>query len=136
MPEPRTPTRIVATRLGVAALAAVVANAAIALAATAFDDTGIGAGLTPVQYIPLTLIGMVVGAIGWTLVVRYAPRALRVIVSVTLALTWIPDLLLLNSGATIGNVVGLMLMHVVVAAAVVSAFRTSQRRPAGVTSPN
>jgi hypothetical protein len=123
-----TSTRSIAIRLGVAALIASAANAAIALATRQFDDGGIKAGLTPIEYLPLTLIGVVLGAVGWIVVSRYAPRALRVVVPVALVLTWIPDVLLLNNGATAGNVVGLMLMHVVVASAVVTAFRGTHRR--------
>ncbi|MFC0112222.1 DUF6069 family protein [Kibdelosporangium aridum] len=127
--------RGIAIRLGVAALIALAANTAIALAARQFDDGGIGAGLVPAQYLSLTLIGIVLGAVGWTVVSRYAPRALRVVVPVVLVLTWIPDVLLLNSGATAGNVVGLMLMHVVVAIAVVAAFRGGTRRQEEASSP-
>ncbi|MTD53082.1 DUF6069 family protein [Amycolatopsis pithecellobii] len=118
-----TSARTIALRLGVAAMIALVANAAIALATSQFDDGGIGAGLAPTEYLPLTLIGIVLGAVGWTLLARYAPRALRVVVPVALVLTWIPDVLLLNTGATPGNVIGLMAMHVVVTIAVVAAFR-------------
>jgi hypothetical protein len=55
-----------------------------------------------------------VGAAGWTLVRRYAPGALRIVVPAVLVATWIPDLLLLTMGATTANVVGLMLMHTAV----------------------
>jgi hypothetical protein len=44
-------------------------------------------------------------------------------VPTVLAVTWIPDLLLLSMGATAANVVGLMLMHTAVATAVVLAMR-------------
>lgn len=113
-------------RLGLAALAAAVANTEIALIAAAFDDGGIGMGLSPAIYLPATLVGILVGAIGWTLIARRAPGALRSVVPAVLALTWVPDVLLLTRGATIANVAGLMLMHVVVATAVVVAFRTRE----------
>jgi Family of unknown function (DUF6069) len=110
-------------RLGVAVVVAAVVNTLIALVAGALDDGGIAMGLTPGTYLPATLVGVAVGAVGWTLVRRYAPGALRVVVPVVLAVTWIPDLLLASMGATAANVVGLMLMHTAVAAAVVLAMR-------------
>ncbi|MFC3452618.1 DUF6069 family protein [Amycolatopsis speibonae] len=121
----------VATRLGLAALAAAAANAAIALAAGTLVSGGVRTGLAPVEFLPATVIGIVIGAIGWTLVARYAPKALRVVVPAALVLTWIPDLLLLNAGVTIGNVIALMLMHLVVATAVVTAMRPGVRRARG-----
>jgi uncharacterized protein DUF6069 len=122
-----TPTSTIALRLGVAALAALAANTAIALVASALDDGGIGMGLAPVAFLPFTVLGVVLGALGWTLIARRAPKALRVVVPAVLVLTWIPDLLLLTAGATAANVVGLMLMHLVVATAVVTALRSTTR---------
>ncbi|MDT7741577.1 MAG: hypothetical protein QOE59_655 [Actinomycetota bacterium] len=110
-------------RLGVAVVAAAVVNTLIAMVAGALDGGGIAMGLTPGTYLPATLVGVVVGAVGWALVRRSAPGALRVVVPTVLAVTWIPDLLLLSMGATAANVVGLMLMHTAVATAVVLAMR-------------
>ncbi len=115
-----TPTSAVALRYGLAALAAAALNTAIGLTAAALDDGGIGMGLAPVAYLPATIIGFVLGVVGWTFLARRFPRALRVIVPGALVLTWIPDVLLLTAGATAANVVGLMLMHLVVATAVVT----------------
>ncbi|HEY3506430.1 MAG TPA: DUF6069 family protein [Actinocatenispora sp.] len=115
-----------ALRLALAACSAVATNTLVAFAASAFDDGGIGMGLSPVAYMPLTLIGILAGAVGWTLIVRRAPRALRVIVPSVLVLTWIPDVLLLAANATAANVAGLMLMHTVVAAAVVLALKRTR----------
>lgn len=120
---PAVRTVPLAARLGLAALAAAVVNSLIALVAAALDDGGIAMGLTPATYLPATLVGVAVGAAGWTLVRRHAPGALRAVVPVALAVTWIPDLLLLSMGATTANVVGLMLMHTAVATAVVLAMR-------------
>jgi hypothetical protein len=120
---PAVRTVPIAARLGIAVLAAAVVNSLVALVAGALDDGGIAMGLTPATYLPATLVGVAVGAAGWTLVRRYAPGALRIVVPVVLAVTWIPDLLLLTMGATTANVVGLMLMHTAVAAAVVLAMR-------------
>jgi hypothetical protein len=110
-------------RLGVAVVAAAVVNTLIAMVAGALDGGGIAMGLTPGTYLPATLVGVVVGAVGWALLRRSAPGALRVVVPTVLAVTWIPDLLLLSMGATAANVVGLMLMHTAVATAVVLAMR-------------
>ncbi|WP_370942219.1 DUF6069 family protein [Amycolatopsis sp. cg5] len=128
-----SPVRARMTRLCLAALAAMVANTVIALIARVFDEQGIGVGLAPAEYLSLTLIGIVVGTLGWLTIHRVAPQALRVVVPVALVLSWIPDLLLFGSGATVANVVGLMVMHVVVTAAVVVPFRAERpaRRAAG-----
>jgi hypothetical protein len=55
-------------------------------------------------------------------------------VPAVLVLTWVPDLLLLNAGATAANVAGLMLMHLMVTTAVVLALRPTLREPAVVTA--
>ncbi|RSM49047.1 hypothetical protein DMA12_04845 [Amycolatopsis balhimycina DSM 5908] len=123
-----TPTATLALRLGLAAVAAFAVNTAIALVASALDDGGLGVGLVPVVYLSMTLVGLLAGAAGWTLIVRRAPHALRVVVPAVLVLTWIPDLVLLITGATVANVVGLMLMHLVVTTAVVTAMRPTLPR--------
>ena len=67
---------------------------------------------------------LLIGAAGWTASHRFAPRpttTLRLAVPAALALTGIPDLLLLSTGARVANVVGLMLVHTVVAGSVVVA---------------
>lgn len=122
-----TPASTIGIRLGLAAVAAAVVNTAIAFAAAALDHGGIGMGLSPAAYLPATLAGVLAGAAGWTLIARRAPQALRVVVPAVLALTWLPDLLLLTLGATLANVFGLMLMHLAVATAVVTAMRTHGR---------
>jgi hypothetical protein len=116
-------TRTAALRLSLAALAAMAVNAVIALAAKALDTGGIGVGLSPVEYLPFSVLGVLAGAAGWILTSRYAPKALRVVVPAVLVLTWVPDVLQFNAGATAANVVGLMLMHLVVAVVVVAALR-------------
>ncbi|GAB3147883.1 DUF6069 family protein [Amycolatopsis sp. NPDC004378] len=118
-----TRTPVTALRLGLAVLAAAAVNTVIALAASALDDGGIGMGLAPVAYLPATVAGLLVGAAGWTLVARRAPKLLRVLVPAVLVLTWVPDLLLLTAGATAANVVGLMLMHLAVTTAIVVTMR-------------
>ncbi|MDQ7808672.1 DUF6069 family protein [Amycolatopsis sp. A133] len=120
IPKPATATVL---RLGFALLAAAAANTAIALGALALDDGGIGMGLSPASYLPATAAGLLLGTVGWFVIARRAPKALRVAVPAALVLTWVPDLLLFNAGATAANVFGLMLMHLVVATAVVAALR-------------
>lgn len=127
-----TPTSAVALRYGLAALAAAAVNTAIGLTAAALDDGGIGMGLAPVAYLPATIVGFVLGVVGWTFLAQRFPRALRVIVPGALVLTWIPDVLLLTAGATAANVVGLMLMHLVVATAVVTVGLRRLRDAGGV----
>ncbi|MBB4683254.1 DUF6069 family protein [Amycolatopsis jiangsuensis] len=113
-----------ALRLGVAALVVLGVNTVLGLVAGALDHGGTGTGLSPTMFLPATLVGLLAGAGGWTLLARWVPRALRVVVPVVLVLTWIPDLLLFTTGATAVNVAGLMLMHLAVAATVVLAMRT------------
>ncbi|GIL29381.1 DUF6069 family protein [Actinocatenispora comari] len=122
-----TPRSTVALRVGLAAVVAVAANTVVALVAAALDTGGIGMGLTPVSYVPATLIGVLAGTAGWALVARRVPHLLRILVPSVLLLSWIPDLSLLAAGATAANVVGLMLMHTLVASAVVLAARTGRR---------
>lgn len=118
-----TPTSVTAVRLGLAVVAAAAVNTVIALVASSLDDGGIGMGLNAAAFLPATVLGLLVGAAGWILIARRAPQALRFVVPSVLVLTWVPDLLILNAGATAANVVGLMLMHLVVTTAVVTAFQ-------------
>lgn len=118
-----TPTSVTALRLGLAVVAAAAVNTVIALVASSLDDGGIGMGLNAPAFLPATVLGMLAGAAGWILIARRAPKVLRLLVPGVLVLTWIPDLLILLAGATAANVVGLMLMHLVAATALVTAFR-------------
>ncbi|MEJ2871430.1 DUF6069 family protein [Actinomycetospora sp. OC33-EN08] len=117
----------VPARLGVALVAAALVNLLIGVVASALDDGGIAIGLQPAVFLPATVLGVALGTAGWFAVRRIAPRALPVVVPVVLALTWIPDLLLLGQGATVVNVVGLMAMHLVIAVSVVLALRPTLR---------
>jgi len=112
----------VALGLLAAAVVAVLGNALIALAVAALRPGGVEKGLQFPEYASLTVLGVLLGTAGWALVRRFSarPRAvLRVLVPVVVVLSLVPDLALLAGGTTLLNVVGLMLMHVVVAAAVV-----------------
>jgi len=117
------PTSMTVLRLGFALLAAAAANTVIALGALALDDGGIAMGLSPASYLPATVAGLLLGTVGWFVIARTAPKALRVVVPAVLVLTWVPDLLLFTAGATAANVFGLMLMHLVVTTPVVTALR-------------
>ena len=81
-------------------------------------------------YGALTVLGAIIGAIGWRLVAtrsRRATRLLTALVPAVLVLSLIPDTLLLASksqpGTTGAGVLCLMLMHFGVAAAAVPAYR-------------
>lgn len=117
------PTAITALRLAFAFLAAAAVNTVIALGALSLDDGGIAMGLSPASYLPATAVGLLLGTAGWFVLARRAPHALRVVVPAVLVLTWVPDLLLFTAGATAANVAGLMLMHLVVTTALVTALR-------------
>ncbi|WP_329046008.1 DUF6069 family protein [Amycolatopsis sp. NBC_01488] len=118
-----TRTSGTALRLGVAVVAAAAVNTVLALAASSLDDGGIGMGLNAASFLPATVLGLLAGSLGWLLIARRNPKALRIVVPAVLVLTWVPDLLLLAAGATAANVIGLMLMHLMVTTAVVLALR-------------
>ncbi|MFG1911379.1 DUF6069 family protein [Kribbella sp. NPDC048928] len=118
--------------LGAAVIAAalnyLVSRGAVALGA----DPGFRPLTAPV-FIPFTLIGIVVGYTGWTTVARRSadPRSvLRRLVPAVLVLSMIPDLLLLATkvipDTSTTAVLGLMLMHVVVAAVAVPAYQLTK----------
>jgi hypothetical protein len=124
-PHVDTSTARVVLGLAAAAVVAIAVNTGIALGALALDPAGTRTGLDLVAYGPLTVVGILAGAIGWAAIRRYASRAravLRVVVPVVVLLTFIPDLGLLFSGAADGiNTGALMVMHLVVAAVTVTA---------------
>ncbi|SDF39185.1 PEP-CTERM protein-sorting domain-containing protein [Lentzea fradiae] len=106
-----------------AVVISVVANSLIALIAIRFIPEGTDrVGLAVVEYGPASVIGVVVGAIGWYLIRRHTAdpkRVLRVVVPVSVLVSFIPDLGILAGGATFVNSFALMHMHAVVAAATV-----------------
>ncbi|MEU8663671.1 DUF6069 family protein [Actinoplanes philippinensis] len=86
--------------------------------------------LTLPVYGPLTVLGALIAAVAWRVLVdrsRNASRVLRVLAPVVLLVSLIPDFLLLASksqpGTTTGGVVALILMHFGVAVVAVPAFR-------------
>ena len=120
-----------AVAAAVGAVGGLVINSVIAtLARTLFDIPSEFQQLTLPVYGFLTVVGAIVGAIGWHLVAtrsRNAAGVLRVLVPTVLVLSLIPDLILLVTGSqpgtTTAGVVALMLMHFAVAAAAVPAYR-------------
>ncbi len=120
-----------AASAAVGAAGGLVINSVIALLArTLFDIPAEFQQLTLPVYGFLTVVGAIIGAIGWHLIATRSSNAtgtLRVLVPAVLVLSLIPDVLLLVSGSqpgtTTGGVVALMLMHVGVAAAAVPAYR-------------
>ena len=106
-----------------AAVVSIAVNALIALVAGTFIPEGTERmGLALAEYAPATVIGILLGTLGWYLVRRFAGdprRVLRVLVPVVVVVSWIPDLGILAGGASIVNSIALILMHVVVAAAAV-----------------
>ena len=115
----------------IGAVGGLVINSLIATATKAlFDIPGEFQQLTLPVYGFLTVVGAIVGAIAWHLVVsrsRNASRVLRVLVPTVLVLSLIPDVMLLvnesQPGTTTAGVVALMLMHFGIAAAAVPAYR-------------
>jgi hypothetical protein len=111
--------------LGVAAavVVAFIVNTGIALAVRALDPNSVRTGVTPIEYGPLTVAGVLVGTVGWAAVRRFAarPRAvLRVLVPAVVLLSFVADIILLTVGRSPVNVVGLMVMHTLVALITVS----------------
>jgi hypothetical protein len=114
---------------------AVVAAAAAAIAADAIIAHHLGApqDFKPLQvgsFAGLTVVGVLAGAIGWTIVRRRASdprRVLARLVPAVIAASLIPDLALaagkLYAHTTWGGVAALMLMHLAVAACAVTAYR-------------
>ena len=115
----------------IGAAGGLVLNVLIAVLAKAlFDIPDEFQQLTLAVYGPLTVLGAVIAAVVWHLVVarsRNASGVLRVLVPVVLVLSLIPDVMLLvndsQPGTTTAGVVALMLMHVAVAAVLVPALR-------------
>ncbi len=132
------PTRRSAVRLGPAlatgAVAGVIAAATnVVISVIARGPLGAGddfVPLTPGPIILWTMVGAVVGAVGWRLIVNRSARSralLTRLVPAVVVLSLVPDVALLVSdstpGQTTAGVVALMVMHVMTAAIAVSAYR-------------
>jgi hypothetical protein len=132
-----TPTRpavSVRSALTTGAVAAALSGAVnVAISVFARGPLGVSAEFLPLTPGPIalwTVIGVLVGAAGWRLIVNRSARSsavLRTLVPTVLALSLIPDVALLVTGAmpgtTVAGVVSLMVMHVVTAAIAVTAYR-------------
>ena len=112
----------------IAGVVASVANAIVAWAGLAAGADPAVMGLTPGAYVTFSVLGVLVGAIGWALI-RRAPKArtiLTVLVPVVLLLSLIPDVALAVTGGTAAATtaaVTLGIMHVVTAAIAVPVYR-------------
>ncbi len=132
-----TPTRpavSVRSALTTGAVAAVLSGAVnVAISVFARGPLGVSPEFLPLTPGPIalwTVIGVLIGATGWRLIVNRSPRSgavLRTLVPTVLVLSLIPDVALLVTGAmpgtTVAGVVSLMVMHVVTAAIAVTAYR-------------
>ncbi|MCX5247462.1 DUF6069 family protein [Streptomyces sp. NBC_00201] len=129
LPAPRSRSLTVVAGLLAAAVVAVLGNVVVAFLAHA---AGASEDFDPLHlpaYAPLTVFGVVLGAIGWAVVRRVAKNPaglLRWLVPVLVVVSFAPDLSLLGGG-TPGSgplaVAALMVMHVVVAVVAVVAYR-------------
>lgn len=132
------PTRRSAVSLGtalatgaVAGVLAAVTNVVISAIARgplgASDDF---VPLTPGPIVMWTILGTIIGAVGWRLIVTTSARSralLNTLVPTVLVLSLVPDVALLawdsTPGQTTAGVLALMAMHVVTAVIAVTAYR-------------
>ncbi len=113
-------------------IAAIVNVAVSAVARGPFDASDDFVPLTPGPIVLWTIVGAVIGALGWRLIVtkKANSRALLAkLVPTVLVLSFLPDLALLATdtmpGQTTAGVLALMVMHVLTAAIVVTGYRRS-----------
>jgi len=102
-----------------AAVGAVIAVAVVALVARAAGAPSGFRQLQPGTYIPLVVLGVVAGAVGWEITTHRARdprRTLSRLVPAVLLLSFLPDVLLGVSGSAWSGVAALMVMHLAVAA--------------------
>ena len=117
---------------GIGAVGGLVINSVIAvIARSVFGAPATFQPLTLPAYGTFTVLGAIIGAIGWHLIAtraRHATRLLGWLVPTVLVLSLLADLPLLMDksampGTTTAGVLALMLMHFGVAAAAVPAYR-------------
>ena len=125
----------VAAGLLAAAVVAAAGNTAVSLLARAAGASSQFAPLHPSSYVPLTVIGTVLGAAGWAAVARIAKKPaqlLRWLVPVVVAVSFVPDLTVLGGAPGTGAlpVAALMCMHIVVAIVGVITYRRVLPLPA------
>ena len=115
----------------VAGVIAAIVNVAIsAVARGPFGASDEFLPLTPGPMVMWTIMGAIIGAVGWRLIVNKKANSgalLRWLVPTVLVLSFIPDVALLASdsmaGQTTAGVLALMVMHVVTAVIAVTAYR-------------
>jgi hypothetical protein len=132
------PTRRSAVGLGAALRTGAVAGVIAAVTnvvISAIARGPIGASddflpLTPGPIVMWTILGAIIGATGWRLIVNTSTHSralLTTLVPTVLVLSFIPDVALLATdsvaGQTTAGVVALMVMHVVTALIAVTAYR-------------
>jgi len=125
----RTSAGRVVGGMAAAVLAAVLANAAIALLSLAAGASDEFQPLQPASYIFLTVVGVLAGAAGWAGVRRWSRRpaaVLRRLVPAVVTVSLVPDVALLFSDAQPGTtglgVAALIAMHLATAAVAVPIF--------------
>ncbi len=117
----------------VAGVIAAIANVAVsAIARGPFDASDDFVPLTPGPIVMWTIVGAVIGALGWRLIVNKKANSralLAKLVPTVLVLSFLPDLALLATdtmhGQSTTGVLALMVMHVLTAAIVVTGYRRS-----------
>ncbi|WP_158841466.1 DUF6069 family protein [Saccharothrix deserti] len=118
-------------RVVVGVLAAIVlasaGNTVVSFAAQALGASPqVIQGLAPQAYVFLTTVGVVVAAVAWSLIRSRAKRPnalLRKLVPIVVVVSLLPDLPLFGiAGASAIGVIGLMVMHFVVAGVAVPIF--------------
>lgn len=124
--------------VGGAALIAVALNALVSWVAVSWGAPATYGPLTLPAYGLFTVLGVVGGWVGWTLLRRRAQnpdRMLRLLVPVVTLVSFVPDVLLLAFGFIPGTttiaVLALMVMHIVVVAVAVPAYVLASRGPRG-----
>lgn len=110
-------------------VAAIIADALIALVSRAAGASDDFEPLQPGPYVTFTVLGVIIGAVGWAVIRRWSarPRALLSwLVPAVVVISFVPDLLMLVSDyiphADAAGIIGLVLMHVAVAAVAVAAY--------------
>jgi hypothetical protein len=108
------------------AVGAGILNALIALGAQALGaDTAAVPDLTPPAYLTFTVIGTVLGTLGWSIVRRCAAFPSRVmswLVPLVIVVSLIPDVLIAVSAGPVAGI-ALGLMHLAVLAVALPTFR-------------
>lgn len=118
--------------LGAGLICAAIGNLVIAFVAHAAGVSDDFRQLHPATFLPLTVIGYLAGAVGWSVIRSRSgdpASLLRKLVPVVLVLTFVPDVGLLLAdgvpGVSAGAVLSLVLMHLMVAAFALPAYATA-----------